>query len=218
MVQRELLSILACPRCKGRLEFEAGTEKLGCRSCQLSFPVREGIPTLLLEESQQLATGFEETQLFQASGAAGPAIQFQVVEGKNKGEVITLEKGCCRALGRSLNDTEKTRVFSSSPNISLDDVSKKVVMSYVSTQFHKERGAVVGEGEKLGAFERKGDVTLADSSISRLHAMIFYDDLGVGILDLVSKNGTFVNGAEVESRLLQKGDVVLLGSTKLKLE
>ncbi|MBI2501574.1 MAG: FHA domain-containing protein, partial [Deltaproteobacteria bacterium] len=72
--------------------------------------------------------------------------------------------------------------------------------------------------EKLGAFERKGDVTLADSSISRLHAMIFYDDLGVGILDLVSKNGTFVNGAEVESRLLQKGDVVLLGSTKLKLE
>ncbi|MBI4373307.1 MAG: FHA domain-containing protein, partial [Deltaproteobacteria bacterium] len=53
---------------------------------------------------------------------------------------------------------------------------------------------------------------------SRLHAMVFYGDSGVGILDLVSKNGTFVGGVEIESRLLKKGDIVSIGSTKIRLE
>ena len=49
--------------------------------------------------------------------------------------------------------------------------------------------------------------------------MLFYDDSGlVGILDLVSKNGTYVNGAEVESKILKKGDLITVGGTKIRFE
>ncbi|QQR79779.1 MAG: FHA domain-containing protein [Deltaproteobacteria bacterium] len=71
----------------------------------------------------------------------------------------------------------------------------------------------------MGGFVRDPDVQVRDISISRLNAMIFYDESGaIGILDLVSKNGTFVNGAEVESKLLKEGDLIALGSTKLRLQ
>jgi pSer/pThr/pTyr-binding forkhead associated (FHA) protein len=33
------------------------------------------------------------------------------------------------------------------------------------------------------------------------------------MLDLVSQNGTFVNGKEIESQLLKEGDVIELGET-----
>jgi pSer/pThr/pTyr-binding forkhead associated (FHA) protein len=45
--------------------------------------------------------------------------------------------------------------------------------------------------------------------------MMFHDVNGAGILDLVSKNGTYVNGEEVESKSLQDGDLVEVGSSKL---
>jgi pSer/pThr/pTyr-binding forkhead associated (FHA) protein len=48
--------------------------------------------------------------------------------------------------------------------------------------------------------------------------MIFYDDAGVGILDLVSKNGTFVNGEEVESRILVGGDTIEIGECRIVVE
>lgn len=73
--------------------------------------------------------------------------------------------------------------------------------------------------ENLGGFLRGNDIPLKDIAISRLHAMLFYDESGtIGILDLVSKNGTFVNGAEVESKILKKGDLITVGGTKIRFE
>ena len=46
-----MLQILACPGCRGRLEDAGGY--LVCRACQLKFPVREGIPVLLLSEAEK---------------------------------------------------------------------------------------------------------------------------------------------------------------------
>lgn len=49
-VNKQLLEILACPKCKGDLE-----EKkmfLICKSCKTAYPVLEGeIPDLLIEDS-----------------------------------------------------------------------------------------------------------------------------------------------------------------------
>ncbi|MFH1726405.1 MAG: Trm112 family protein [Elusimicrobiota bacterium] len=50
MIDPELLNILACPACKGPLEDAGGEEALACRSCGRRYPVREGIPILLVEE------------------------------------------------------------------------------------------------------------------------------------------------------------------------
>lgn len=48
-----LLEILACPACKQSLKLEA--EKLVCTNtqCRLRYPVREGIPVLLIEEAEK---------------------------------------------------------------------------------------------------------------------------------------------------------------------
>jgi uncharacterized protein len=50
-IKHELMEILACPQCKGRLA-EQG-DFLICHPCGLRYPVRDGIPVLLLEEAQR---------------------------------------------------------------------------------------------------------------------------------------------------------------------
>jgi hypothetical protein len=110
--------------------------------------------------------------------------------------------------------------------IGLDESSKKLVMQYVSHQFRKgaptPKGGTVSpqrEGEAIGGFIRGPDFQVRDLAVSRLHAMIFFDESGeVGILDLVSRNGTFVNGVEVESKILKKDDLISLGGTKIRFE
>ncbi|HBG05005.1 MAG TPA: hypothetical protein DDY22_05505 [Geobacter sp.] len=47
----QILQLLACPGCRGKL-VEIG-ESLHCPSCGLKFPVRDGIPVLLLSEAEK---------------------------------------------------------------------------------------------------------------------------------------------------------------------
>ena len=51
MIDKELLSILACPVCQGDIE-DLG-EKLRCKSCGLLYPVRDGIPIMLVDEAEK---------------------------------------------------------------------------------------------------------------------------------------------------------------------
>lgn len=47
----ELLHILACPKCKGGLELLNGEEGLKCAACVVVYPIRDGIPVMLIEEA-----------------------------------------------------------------------------------------------------------------------------------------------------------------------
>ncbi|MGQ0639396.1 MAG: Trm112 family protein [Gemmatimonadaceae bacterium] len=47
----ELLAVLACPRCKGELEYRKQESALLCNRCRLRYEIREGIPILLLDEA-----------------------------------------------------------------------------------------------------------------------------------------------------------------------
>ncbi|MCM8781856.1 MAG: Trm112 family protein [Candidatus Omnitrophica bacterium] len=53
MIDSELLSILACPACKGDVKLEDG--KIVCVNpqCGLRYPVRDGIPVMLIEEAEK---------------------------------------------------------------------------------------------------------------------------------------------------------------------
>ncbi len=137
---------------------------------------------------------------------------FLVVEGVDKGERFEIPHGACRAIGRSLDEAERTRLMNAGSMVSLDDFSKKLVFSYVAKQFGKKEGA------GFAGFQREPDFILQDKSISRLHAVLFFDESGIGILDLVSKNGTFVNGIEIESKILKTGDLIAVGTSKISLE
>ena len=50
-----LLDILACPVCKGPLKLHKAAGVLVCRAERLAFPIRDGVPMMLEEDSRQLA-------------------------------------------------------------------------------------------------------------------------------------------------------------------
>jgi uncharacterized protein len=54
MLKDWLLELLRCPKCKGELRYEAEPESLVCPACAVRYPVRDGIPVLLLDEAEPL--------------------------------------------------------------------------------------------------------------------------------------------------------------------
>jgi len=48
-----LLEVLACPRCKGELEYLRDKDALVCHACHLRFRIDDGIPIMLLEEAEE---------------------------------------------------------------------------------------------------------------------------------------------------------------------
>ena len=50
MIDKELLEILACPLCKTAVKLEG--EKIICMSCGRRYPIRDGIPVMLIEEAE----------------------------------------------------------------------------------------------------------------------------------------------------------------------
>ncbi len=47
IISRELLSILACPVCKGGLLLKERESGLYCKKCDYLYPIEEGVPVLL---------------------------------------------------------------------------------------------------------------------------------------------------------------------------
>lgn len=50
-IHPDLLTILACPKCKGELTLLGAGEGLACPPCAVVYPVRDDIPIMLLEEA-----------------------------------------------------------------------------------------------------------------------------------------------------------------------
>ncbi len=62
------------------------------------------------------------------------------------------------------------------------------------------------------------DVPLSDPNVSRRHAEVRRQGTGFVVVDLGSTNGTRVNGAQVKERLLNNGDEITVGASKLRFE
>ena len=52
-ISPELLEILRCPKCKSKVEIDAGQTCLKCVNpeCSLVYPIREDIPVMLIDEA-----------------------------------------------------------------------------------------------------------------------------------------------------------------------
>lgn len=50
----KLLDILACPICKGPLQYSKSRSVLVCRADRLAYPIRDGIPVMLEDEATRL--------------------------------------------------------------------------------------------------------------------------------------------------------------------
>ncbi|MDX2074128.1 MAG: Trm112 family protein [Alphaproteobacteria bacterium] len=53
-LDKTLLEILVCPLTKGPLTYDEGAQELISKEGKLAYPIREGIPVMLVEEARKL--------------------------------------------------------------------------------------------------------------------------------------------------------------------
>jgi uncharacterized protein YbaR (Trm112 family) len=53
----ELLDILVCPNDRGDVEYREEEQVIMCTKCGYRYPVRDGIPVMLLDEAEKPTTG-----------------------------------------------------------------------------------------------------------------------------------------------------------------
>mgnify|MGYP000684055851 CR=1 FL=1 len=51
---RRMLEVLVCPQTQATLEYDAERQELVSRSASLAFPIRNGIPVMLVDEARTL--------------------------------------------------------------------------------------------------------------------------------------------------------------------
>ena len=54
-MDKKLLAILVCPVTKGKLLYTPGATELISKQARLAFPIRDGIPILLVSEARPLS-------------------------------------------------------------------------------------------------------------------------------------------------------------------
>ena len=50
-ISKELLDILACPKCKGDIRLNDKQDGLVCSTCKLMYPIKDDIPVMLIDEA-----------------------------------------------------------------------------------------------------------------------------------------------------------------------
>ena len=50
-IDKELLEILACPKCKGDIYLTPEGDGLICDNCKLKYPIEDDIPIMLIDEA-----------------------------------------------------------------------------------------------------------------------------------------------------------------------
>jgi type II secretory pathway predicted ATPase ExeA len=69
----------------------------------------------------------------------------------------------------------------------------------------------IGHGHVLIGRGDQCDIVVERPIVSRHHALVIYSPSGISLLDLGSKNGTFVDGRRVNQHLLKNGDLIGVG-------
>ena len=138
----------------------------------------------------------------------------KITTGPNKGDTVSVEMGACRLIGRHLSENE-TAFIDHEGNRVLDAAASRILSDHLQERDPQRVPAAEPEKFNAAAFERGPDIIFSDDSISRAHAMVFHDASGIGLIDLASTNGSYVNEQRVTSTLVQHGDVVALGSSEL---
>lgn len=142
-------------------------------------------------------------------------VVLSVVSGPNAGDSVRVDFGACRLVGRHLSDSE-TAFIDRHGNRVLDQAAADILQQHL-----KDKAPPVTASApefRAEAYERGTDIILADDSISRAHAMFFFDGGGLGVIDLASTNGTFVNDDRIGAAFVREGDRIKIGQSELAAE
>lgn len=55
-MDHRLLEIVACPACKGKLNYNKDNDELVCKFDRLAYPIKAGIPVLLTSEAREMSS------------------------------------------------------------------------------------------------------------------------------------------------------------------
>lgn len=53
-IKKELLDILACPKCKGDIRLSKNGDGLICDNCKLVYEIKDDIPIMLIDEAKKV--------------------------------------------------------------------------------------------------------------------------------------------------------------------
>jgi uncharacterized protein YbaR (Trm112 family) len=53
-IDKELLDILACPKCKGNLTLTKSQDGLTCNACALKYHIKDDIPIMLIDKAEKI--------------------------------------------------------------------------------------------------------------------------------------------------------------------
>lgn len=53
-VDPKLLEVLVCPQTRGPLRYDKAKQELISESARLAYPVRDGVPIMLIDEAREL--------------------------------------------------------------------------------------------------------------------------------------------------------------------
>ena len=53
-LSKELLDILACPKCKGNIYMNDTEDNLICNKCKLQYEIKDDIPVMLIDETKPI--------------------------------------------------------------------------------------------------------------------------------------------------------------------
>lgn len=51
---RRMLEALVCPQTRARLTYDVDAQELVCKAAHLAYPIRNGIPIMLVDEARKL--------------------------------------------------------------------------------------------------------------------------------------------------------------------
>ncbi len=54
VIDPKMLGVLVCPKTRGPLTYDSQTKELISKKAKLAFPIREGVPILLIDEARAL--------------------------------------------------------------------------------------------------------------------------------------------------------------------
>lgn len=143
----------------------------------------------------------------------------RIVSGPDAGRTVEIASGQVVYFGRETS-LERTGMIDRAALELSEDQKERV------ERFLESRGAGESDDEnsqsgfrrpRIERFKRLGDVRLTDSTVSRMHALVFVEEGRAGIVDLASTNGTVVNGRKVSAADIRAGDKIELGNVRIEV-
>lgn len=218
-LSQQYLESLACPACESHKLLLTKEKIIVCHQCLNGYKLIGDVPDFRLEHAISFKKKISDMK-------QGIRAVITVSIGAHVDQSTDIKLGQCVVIGRRIGgDFNSEETFVGKPGVtksytSLEGANQPLIEKYLSKNRKSSSSLAdlqMNTQKLLGDYVRSPDFLLDDTSVSRSHAIVYQNENGLFLLDLVSKNGTYVNGYEVESSKLKHGDVMSIGNVSLRV-